>query len=355
MKNNEHFSTVRALAVLIAVAGLLFLIASAGLAESGKAYVSSQDGTKMFVFDLNQNSLVKTIDISAAVPQDKPTVPNINDVVAMGDKVFVTVPGAGNAGINEIKVIDVRSDAVVGSLRVDAAPSGMVKYKESIFVVNKNGNTIQEIDPGSVKIIRTIPFTKPESATTNSVLSMEIVNDKIYLPFSYGASKGGSIQVMDLKTGKLIKSIKLDGTDSRGPLAIKKVGEEKIYLGGTQNMAVLDTRSDTIVKVLPFSGKDSCVQSFTLCEGKVYAARDTSTVSVIDAGQDTLISEVDIGYHSYAHHLRAGIGSSAHSVVASDAGRGLKIIDAATNRIVSTVGTGAPLGQVAVVANPLVK
>jgi len=81
-------------------------------------------------------------------------------------------------------------------------PSGLLEHNGKVYVVNRYGSTIQEIDPETLRITRTIPFPAPKSVSMNPPLFMEIANGKIYLPFPGGISRPGGIQILDLKNGR---------------------------------------------------------------------------------------------------------------------------------------------------------
>jgi len=335
---------------LIILSGILFAVAN-GAAQSGKAYISTQDGTKLLVFNLANNQLVKSIAIHTSTPLAQVLPPNANDVIAVGNYIFMTIPGAeiSKTGINELKMIDSRSDTVIGTIKTDLTPSGLLEYKGRIYMVNRYGNTIQEIDPQNLKSIRTIPFKPPGQTPLNNPLTLEIAADKIYLPFPGGLGRPGIIQVLDLKTGNPVKTIEFAAISPYGPLAIKKVGENKIYLGGIRSIGVLDTQSDRITKSIALSGREIYVQSFAVYEGKVYAANGVSTINVIDSQNDLLLAEIDTGYHDYACHLRAGIAAGGGKIFVADAGRGIKIIDTKSKRLVMTIASDEPLGPIAIV------
>ena len=344
---------VKVLTILLITSGLLFSAALSTEAQTGKAYVSSQDGTKIFVFDLSKNSLSKTINVFTPTPLGKALPPNINDVAVAEGKVFVSIPGPEIAatGINEVRVFDPRSDVLLGTIKTDMTPSGLLEYGGNIYVVNRYGYTIQVIDPKTLKITRTIPFTVPKSTPMNNPLFMEIANDKIYLPFPGGLSRPGGVQVIDLKTGKPTKFIEFNAISSYGPVAIKRISNDKIYLGGSHSVAVLDTGTDEITKEVPLSSKDVYAQSIAVYKNKAYVANSVSTVDVIDTGNDTVLKEIDIGYHSYAFHLRTDVAAAMDKVFVSDAGRGLKIIDTRTEKLITTITTDEPLGPVAIASD----
>ncbi len=341
---------LKVLTILLMALGLIFSTVPGSEAQTGKAYISSQDGTKIYVFDLSKNILSKTINVFTPTPLGKVLPPNINDIVVAEGKVFVSIPGPeiSATGINEVRVFDPRSDVLIGTIKTDMTPSGLLEYGGIIYVVNRYGYTIQVIDPKNMKIIRTIPFANPKSIPMNNPLFMEIANDKIYLPFPGGLSRPGGVQVIDLKTGKATKFIEFGAVSSYGPVAIKKISNDKIYLGASHSVAVLDTGTDEITKVVPLSSMDVYVQSFATYKNRAYVANSVSTVDVIDTGNDTVLKEIDIGYHSYAFHLRTDITAAMDKIFVSDAGRGLKIIDALTEKLIATITTDEPLGPVAI-------
>jgi YVTN family beta-propeller protein len=353
MERSNLTLLVKAVAVLLTGLGLMLSEAPASEAQTGKAYVSSQDGTKIFVFDLSKNSLSKTINVFTPTPLGKVLPPNINDILVAGGKVFVTIPGPEIAasGINEVRVFDPQSDALLGTIKTDMTPSGLLEYEGNVYVVNRYGYTIQVINSKTLKIIRTIAFANPKSTPMNNPLFMEIANDKIYLPFPGGLSRPGGVLVMNLKTGESIKFIDFGAVSSYGPVAIKKINNNKIYLGGSHSVAVLDTGTDEITKEVPLSSKDIYVQSFDVYKNRVYVANAVSTVDVIDTGNNTVLKEIDIGYHSYAFHLRTDIAAAMDKVCVSDAGRGLKIIDTRTEKLITTIITDEPLGPVVITSN----
>jgi len=351
-KRKALFITSTFIIFLIMVVGILSN-ASLCEAQEGKAYVSTQDGSKLLVFNLADHQLIKSIEIYTPTPLEQVLPPNANDVIAVGNYIFMTVPGAeiSKTGKNELKVIDSKSNMVVNTIKADMTPSGLLEYNGLIYMVNRYGGTIQEIDPRNLKIVRTIPFKPSGQTPLNNPLTMAIDNDKIYLPFPGGLARPGIIQVLDLKTGTPIKTIEFNTISPYGPLAIKKVGENKIYLGGIRSVGVLDTQSDRITRSIILSGREIYVQSFVLYEGKVYAANGVSTVSVIDPQADTLLTEIDTGYHDYACHLRAGIAAAANKIFVADAGRGIKIIDVKSNRLVMNIASDEPLGPVAIIGS----
>ncbi|MEE9910795.1 MAG: hypothetical protein K4571_03640 [Deltaproteobacteria bacterium] len=349
-KCNTHFLK-KIVFISILMTAFTFFAAAHVAAQSGKAYISTQDGSKLLVFNLADRQLIKSIDIYTPTLLAQVLPPNANDVIAVGEYIFMTVPGAeiSQAGQNALKVIDTRSDTVVGTIKTDMTPSGLLEYQGRIYLVNRYGNTIQEIDSQTLKIVRTIPFTPPGPAPLNNPLTMEIAGGKIYLPFPGGLARPGMIQVLDLKTGRPLKTIEFSTVSAYGPMAIKKVSEDKIYLGGIRSIGVLDTRSDRITGSIILSGREIYVQSFALYEGKVYAANGVSTVSVINPQSGELLAEIDTGYHDYACHLRAGIAAAAGKIFVADAGRGLKIIDAKSNRLAMTIVSDQPLGPIAII------
>lgn len=348
MKGKCSACPITALAFWMAV--LILVVSSAHTAEGERVFVSLQDGSKVLAFDPVNHAFTGAISIYAPTPLGRALPPNINDILAVDGRVWVTVPGAqvAETGINGVAVIDGAAAALSSMFKVGITPSGLLLHDGKVYVVNRYGSTIEEIDAVTSTPLRTIPFSAPQPGTWNPPLFLEVDNGKIYLPFPGGFSRAGFIQVLDLKTGVLLKSIDFASVSNYGPMAIKRVGRNKLYLGGLNSVAILNTMTDTIAGTVPLSSSPRYVQSFAVSGHKVYAANGVSTVSVIDATRDVLIKEIDIGYHDYACHLRAGIAAGADRVYVGDAGRGLKIIDSKTDSLAATVASEEPIGPVAV-------
>ncbi len=339
-----------AVLMVLAVSTVLCISSSGRAAEAEKVFVSLQDGSQVLVFDPATRSITRTVTIYTPSPLGRALPPNVNDILAVDGKVWMTVPGSqvSETGINQIVLIDGETATPITMRKAGLTPSGLLSHDGRIYVVNRYSNTIEEIDAATSTSLRTIRFSAPQQGAWNPPLFLEIDNGKIYLPFPGGFSRPGLIQVLDLKTGALLKSIDFAPVSTYGPLAIKRVGENKVYLGGLNSIAVLNTITDTITRTIALSSSPLYVQSFALAGNKVYAANGVSTVSVLDRTRDAFIREIDIGYHAYACHLRAGIAAGENRIYVGDAGRGLKIVDTTTDTLAATIPSEAPLGPVAV-------
>ena len=351
MVKSKFRLTARILVVSLITCGYFFSQTSACRSESGKAYVSSQDASTLYVFDLNKNRLEKSIPIFTPGPADTAIPPSPNDVIAVGNLIFMTVPGPvpPAQGIDELKVIDSRSDILTATIKTGKTPSGLFVHEGLVYVVNRYGGTIQVVDPVRLQTVRNIPYSAPAKSPLEGPLGLAIVNGKIYLPFPGGQAGPGIVQVLDLKTGALLKSVDFSSVSPYGPLSLQIAGKDKLYLGGTNCAAVLNTTTENITKIIPLSGHDIAVQSFAVQNGKVYAASGMSVVTVVDPITDTSTAEIDIGYHAYATHLKVGIAAGMGHIYVADAGRGLKIIDANTDTLALTIPTAAPVGPLTVI------
>ncbi|MGA1841536.1 MAG: chitobiase/beta-hexosaminidase C-terminal domain-containing protein [bacterium] len=323
-----------------------------------KAYVSNVQGTKVSVIDLANNTVIKTIDIFTPSSSCLQSAPYINDIKIIGSKVFVTVPGASGSQceINKMKVIDTNLDAVVNTINMDRAPSGLKEYNGKLYVVNRNDYSIHEIDPATESILRTISFSNPNPNQMNNPTNIEIVNDKIYLPFPGKGTTPGGVLVLNLSNGNEIDFINFDSVDNYGPRGIKRVASNKIYLGGRYDVAVLDITTDTIVKTVQVKTESKgYVLNFAVASNKVYTANSESTVSVIDLSDDTLITKINVNSHSYVAHPHVDIVGSDNLVYVTDTSdgsgtaQGVKIIDAITDTVVGSVSTTEYFGAIDII------
>jgi YVTN family beta-propeller protein len=319
-----------------------------------KAYVSNVQGTKVSVIDLVNNSVIKTIDIFTPSSSCISSAPYTNDIKIVGSKVFVTVPGASGSQceINQIKVIDTTTDTI-NTINTELVPSGLKEYNGKLYVVNRNDSSIHEIDPATETILRTITYSNPNPNQMNDPINLEIVNGKIYLPFHGKGTTPGGVLVLDLVTGNEIIFKDFDSVDNYGPRGIKRVANNKIYLGGRYDVAVLDTTTDTIVKTVRVKNEaKGFALNFAVASNKVYTANSESTVSVIDLSTDTLIKKINVNSHSTVAHPHVDIVGLRNRVYVTDTSdvsgtpEGVKIIDTTTDTVIGSVSTTEYFGAI---------
>jgi hypothetical protein len=324
--------------VLLAIAAVIMslgYIITASSATKSFAYVSNLDGSKVFVIDLSTDSITNIINIYTPTGGMDPL---INDIRIYKNKAFLSVPGdMMSTLINKVKIIDTDLNTVVDSVSTDNAPTGIAIYNGKVYVLNRFTGTIHEIDPVTNTIVRTIPYS---SSYSNPPIYLEITNDKIYLPFPGSGGTAGGVEVLDLTTGTKIKSIGFDSVDNYGPIGIKKIGANKIYVGGHQDVGVIDVASDSLVKKIRIKSETAgFIYAFTTIGNKVYSANEEGTCSVIDASADTLLKEIIVGFcYSCAYSIVdiAALGSRVYMTIPT---QGVKVIDALTNELIDSIST----------------
>jgi hypothetical protein len=341
--NNLNFSRVLTVVIrltLITIILIFGLSTSAPSASKYYAYVSNFTGSKVYVVDLTSNSLIDSISVYTPTGGIDPLP---NDIKTYYDKAFLTVPGDMMEGmINEVKIIATSSHQVIGSLATDNAPSGIAEYNGKIYILNRNSNTIHEINPVSDAILRTIPYT---SSFPNPPIQLEVTNDKIYLPFPGSGGTAGGVEVLDLLTGAKLKSIGFDSVDMYGPIGIKIVGVNKIYLGGHQDVAVIDIVSDSLVKTIHVKDETAgFINAFAIAGNKVYTANAEGTSSVIDLSADTLIKMIPVSYCDYCGNPSIDIVSLGNYVYMTIPAFGIKIINAITDVVVDSIAIPGYVG-----------
>ena len=295
------------------------------------AYVSTLFGSKVFVIDLSSNTIIDTIDIFTPSEMDY----LMSDIRIYKNKAFLTVPGDMFNLTNEVKIIDTDLNTVVDSISTDNAPSGIAVYNGYVYVLNRSSNTIHEIDPVTNTILRTISYS---SSYPNPPIYIEITNDKIYLPFPGSGGSAGGVEVLDLLTGSKVKSIGFDSLDNYGPIGIKKVGANKIYVGGHQDVGVIDVVTDSLVKKIRIKDETAgFIYAFTTSGNKVYSANSEGTSSVIDASADTLIKKILVGYCAYCSYGNLDIAALGSKVYMTIPDQGVKVIDALTDELVDSI------------------
>ena len=194
-----------------------------------------------------------TGDQLAAVDEDGTTG---HEVIASADGKFAFVPIYGNSGVGHagtdgqlIRVIDLEKRAVVGTvdfgkgLRPHCAMIG--PKNKLLYVTTELSNSIAVIDPGTFKILDSIPTGQSES-------HMLVINS--HGRYGYTANVGpGTVSVIDLQEKKVIKIIPVSKVTQR--IAISPDDRWVFTSDQTKpQLAVIDTKKNEITKWIELPG-----------------------------------------------------------------------------------------------------
>ncbi|MET8645927.1 cytochrome D1 domain-containing protein, partial [Streptomyces sp. NPDC004675] len=114
--------------------------------------------------------------------------------------------------------------------------------------------------------------------------------------------------------------------------------------GGSGNVSVIDTRTNTVVATVPVGSGPQGVAS-TPNGRRVYVAnRGSNTVSVIDTRTNTVVATIPVG----TMPLGIAITPNGRRVYVANVLSGVSVIDTRTNTVVATVPVGGTLAGVAI-------
>jgi YVTN family beta-propeller protein len=177
-----------------------------------------------------------------------------------------------NGKLNTITEFDLKTNAVIRQIPVGENPDAIMYdgFSKKIYTCNGRSNNMSVFDPATDSVVATIPLDgKPETAVSDSA-------GKIYV----NIEDKSEIQVIDLKTDKVISTWKIGNGESPSGLAIdRKKGR---LFSGCENklMIVLDTKTGKVISEVPIG--DGCDgTAFDPGNGNAYSSNGEGTITVV--------------------------------------------------------------------------
>ncbi|MEZ4114473.1 MAG: SwmB domain-containing protein [Candidatus Paceibacterota bacterium] len=237
-------------------------------------------GDDIYWADYNGNVIViNTIDknVIATIPTgNSPTAIVTNDTF-----VYVT-----NYVDGTVTVIDVATNTVTDTIVVGSAPSNMVLVGSDVYVLNSSSDTISVISTLTNTVTDTIV------GVLDGPYTAALAGDKLYIA-SYFAGQS-LLSIVDTTTKTFIETIDIE-LDLQSPPAI--VLGNKIYFGGNQFIAVLDTLTNTATSI-PATNEVANVYQYMIMVGdSLYASSQYAggRIVEIDTQTDTLVEIFTLG------------------------------------------------------------
>jgi YVTN family beta-propeller protein len=177
-----------------------------------------------------------------------------------------------NGKSNTITEFDLKTNTVIRQIPVGENPDAILYdgYSGKIYTCNGRSNNMSVFDPATDTVIATIGLDgKPETAVTDSA-------GKIYV----NIEDKSEIQVIDLKTDKVIDTWKIGKGESPSGLAIdRKKGR---LFSGCENklMIVLDTKTGKVISEVPI-GEGCDGTAFDPGNGNAYSSNGEGTITVV--------------------------------------------------------------------------
>lgn len=244
------------------------------LSNSGaRAYVTNLLSNSVSVIDTTTNNTVAVIPVSAS-PQKIAINP-------AGTRLYVT-----HLNRNTVTVIDTISNTVVTNVTIGFNPLGIaISPNGSRVYVANDDNTISVLDTATNVAVATI-----YGSVFPDAIAISPDGNRLFVGGST-ARAGSMVSVMsviDTTTNKTISTFDVPGFGGSWPVVISPNGE-RLYVGGvTGVIAVLDTRTGTVVSTIQVGTSSDLAVS---PDGtRLYATSSAAkSVAVIDTATNTVV------------------------------------------------------------------
>jgi YVTN family beta-propeller protein len=245
-------------------------------ADTTEGVAVTPDGSQIFAAQTGQYSVValntttkaKTTIFVGAYPQDVAISPN-------GQQVYATVTGGdtGAGGSNQVAVINVATDAVIGDITVSSGPRQVVFSPDGSLAYVTTETSIAVISTATGKVTRVIP----DLAGSPQGIAVSPDGKTLYVT----NPDAGTVLVLNAATGR--------------PRALIKAGAEPYSVAVTPDGAaayVADMNSDTAVAISTATNKIIATIPTGTLPGSVGVVPDGSQVWIgnVESGSVTVIN-----------------------------------------------------------------
>jgi YVTN family beta-propeller protein len=282
-------------------------------------------------------------------------------------------PSALRGSANSVVAIDVRSDRVIAVDGVGARPGAVDLGAGSLWVANRDDETISQVDPETLRTVRTISLDDPP----NSIVTaggriwvagsspaapfvavdaidpqFDAIDSTIRIPsvvagsagslatrgsFLWVAADSGELTRIDAHTGRVVRRI----DPNSGPTAIALGANGAVWMIDSEADEVIETDPAGTITTIPVGHQPT---SIAVGDGGVWVT-DTGDDAVvrIDPTTRAVTSTIDVG------EAPLGIALGRGSVWVANSGSGtVSRIDAASARVVTTIHVGGSPQDIAV-------
>jgi hypothetical protein len=149
---------------------------------------------------------------------------------------------AAHGGSKALLVVDADSGKVIGQVRVGPmAGSAVEPVTGHVFTGNGDGNSLSEVDPVALKVLRSVDVSGPVDA-----IAYDPSNGHIYAD----EDDGTHVFVIDAKTFKLIKSIVIPGHKPEFLAIDPETHEVYQNIDDLSEIAVIDPQTLTVKRTI---------------------------------------------------------------------------------------------------------
>jgi len=293
INQNQGFSETRTLNVNVPINNQ-----TNNLTTLTKAYLTDPRSGTVIVLNLENNSIIKKINVSRKLAEDEYAYAHVNDVEIYNGKAYVTIPGTVFNPENRITVINITTDEIIKNITIGICPRILDIKNDHGYITNCNNSVsvIDTVNDNLITIINNESFDQP--------YDIFIDNNKVYVSNTGGGSYG-SLSIIDTNTNKVIKVIDLKPS----PYAVA-VTNGKLYVANNDGyegyINVINLTNYNLIKNIsidaPGSVEDYQGMRMFVKDNKIYITNDEGAVSVIDTVNDNLITNIDVGLHLGSSH-----------------------------------------------------
>jgi YVTN family beta-propeller protein len=227
---------------------------------------------------------------------------------------------------DSVAVIDPGTDTIVGEISVGGRPTGPAVGKGSVWVGNRDDNTLLRIDPSSRKVVETIGLGLTPIDVAVGAESVWVLTNQALLR-------------IDPAIDDVVASRRLPRLRGAHPWSHIETGENTVWIcacGFFGAVVRIDSAATSVMSVL--SGP---VGSIAYGEGALWALAgyELDTIERIDSETNDVVETIPIGRigeaHGYPYRMAVGIGAIWLAGLQS-----LWRIDPATGRFTGSVPLG---------------
>jgi YVTN family beta-propeller protein len=268
-----------------------------------------------------------------------PTVAGVIPVAAGPQSGAITPDGKlayiTSVNTHSISVLDMATNAVVGSIPISAGPpqyvaftpDGKTAYVSVYDELHNTGNAILVLDTASRTVTASIPAEKFPYA-----IAVSPDGRQLYVP----NHDVNLVSVVNTATNTVVQKIAVKPNPHCVAYSIN--GRRAYIANHASNIVtVLDTKNGAILNEIPV-GRSPHALAMSPDRARVYVVDyDSDEVSVIDPATNTVAATIKVQREPQSV---AFAPDSKHAYVVNDGSNTVSVIDTATNQITATVPTG---------------
>ena len=247
----------------------------------------------------------------------------------------VELSGSGSGSVrvpaNSLAVIDPRTNTVVGSGPVGTRPGSVVSGAGSLWVANRDDQTVSRVDPSSLRTLHTFPLADPPDGLAASA-------DSIWVAQSVPQQNSVVVNAIDPEFNAMGRTRRVDTVVPGDAAAIAAKGSTVWVAPGSGLLTRLDAATGQIVE--PQRDPNSAPAALALGSDGAIWLTDTEADNVTRVDPTGVLTSIPVGHGPGA--IAVGLGGVW---VADSLDDNVKLIDPSTQSVSTTVPVGrSPVG-----------